>query len=71
MSACVTLLASAQTSSDDSLDAFMSSIKSGTVHDKTRRAKLKIQKIELKKEQSRLMKLINIARPATLPEIKR
>ncbi|XP_072030192.1 kanadaptin-like [Amphiura filiformis] len=62
---------SEQASGDDSLEAFMSSIKSGTAMDKSKRAKLKIHKIELRKEQAKLLKLINIARPAALPQIKR
>ena len=68
---CFQPTANDQSASDDSLEAFMSSIKSGTVMDKTKRAKLKIRKIELRKDQARLMKLINIAKPAALPEIKR
>ncbi|XP_033627027.1 kanadaptin-like [Asterias rubens] len=56
---------------DDSLDAFMAGIKSGKTMDKTWRAKLKLQLIELRKEQSRLVRLVNIAKPTSMPALKK
>ena len=50
----------------DALDAFMSAIKSGTMDTKTRLT-LKRRLFEQRKEEQRLQKLVNIARPATLP----
>ncbi|XP_064601680.1 kanadaptin-like [Liolophura sinensis] len=53
----------------DALDAYMLSIKSGAMDTKTK-MKLKCRQLELKKEELRLRKLINIAKPASLPELK-
>ncbi|XP_041350933.1 kanadaptin-like isoform X2 [Gigantopelta aegis] len=55
---------------EDALDAYMSAIKCGVMDTKTRMS-LKRQLIELKKEEIRLRRLVNIAKPATLPEIIR
>lgn len=54
----------------DALDAYMLSIKSGAMDTKTK-MKLKCRQLELKKEELRLRKLINIAKPASLPELKK
>ncbi|XP_022090980.1 kanadaptin-like [Acanthaster planci] len=56
---------------DDSLDAFMESIQGGKTLDKTWRAKLKLRLIELKKEQARLSRLVDIAKPATMPALQK
>ena len=53
----------------DALDAFMSSLDSSTL-DKTEIRKLKIELINLRKEEMQLLKLINIAKPANLPPLK-
>ncbi|XP_077138183.1 kanadaptin isoform X2 [Ranitomeya variabilis] len=60
----------AQTSTQDSLDAFMTEIKSGSSFDSVTRKKLHIQSLELKKEQQRLKSLIKIVQPTRLPELK-
>ncbi|XP_066451509.1 kanadaptin isoform X2 [Eleutherodactylus coqui] len=60
----------AQTSSQDSLDAFMTEIKSGASVDSVTRKKLHLQSLELKKEQQRLKSLIKIVQPTRLPELK-
>ncbi|XP_061172890.1 kanadaptin-like [Saccostrea echinata] len=53
----------------DALDAYMSAIKSGVMDTKTK-MKLKRQLLELRKEAQKLQKLINVAKPAALPELK-
>ncbi|XP_056419429.1 kanadaptin-like [Hyla sarda] len=60
----------AQTSTQDSLDAFMTEIKSGASLDNVTRKKLHLQSLELKKEQQRLKSLIKIVQPTKLPELK-
>lgn len=54
----------------DALDAYMSAIKSGAMDTKTK-MKLKRQLLELKKEEQKLQKIINVAKPAAMPELKR
>ncbi|KAJ8666909.1 hypothetical protein QAD02_008571 [Eretmocerus hayati] len=56
-------------SSEDALDAFMSSLGSSTF-DKTEMRRMKIDLINLRKEEMQLLKLINIAKPANLPPLK-
>ncbi|KAM3932149.1 kanadaptin [Leptodactylus fuscus] len=60
----------AQSSAQDSLDAFMTEIKSGASLDSVTRKKLHIQSLELKKEQQRLKSLIKIVQPTRLPELR-
>ncbi|XP_075719592.1 kanadaptin [Rhinoderma darwinii] len=60
----------AQTSAQDSLDAFMTEIKSGASLDSVTRKKLHLQSLELKKEQLRLKSLIKIVQPTRLPELR-
>ncbi|XP_040286581.1 kanadaptin [Bufo bufo] len=60
----------AQTSAQDSLDAFMTEMKSGAAIDSVTRKKLHLQSLELKKEQQRLKSLIKIVQPTKLPELK-
>lgn len=59
----------AETGAEDSLDAFMSSLKSQTLQDKAQRSKLRQQLATLLQERSRLAKLANIAKPAGLPPL--
>ncbi|XP_075451512.1 kanadaptin isoform X4 [Ascaphus truei] len=59
----------AQTSAQDSLDAFMTEIKSSSSLDGVTRSKLHLQSFELKKEQQRLKALIKIVQPTKLPEL--
>lgn len=54
----------------DALDAYMSAIKSGVMDTKTK-MKLKRRLMELKQEELKLKKLVNIAKPADMPELKR
>lgn len=63
---------SAKLESDDidALDAYMTAIKSGAMDTKTR-MKIKRQIFDLRKEQQRLQKLVNIAKPASMPELKK
>lgn len=51
----------------DSLDNFMSSL--GTSLDKTARTQLRRKIFDLKKERQRLVKLVNITKPANLPPV--
>ncbi|KAF1619958.1 Kanadaptin, partial [Eudyptes chrysolophus] len=54
----------------DSLDEFMTEIKSGCTLDSVARKKLHLRLFELKKEQQRLKGLIKLVKPAELPELK-
>ena len=56
---------------DDDLDSYMANLKSsGGNFDKGAISKLRLKVSELRKESQRLEKLINIARPTPLPELK-
>ncbi|XP_030050440.1 kanadaptin [Microcaecilia unicolor] len=59
-----------QSAAQDSLDAFMTEIKSGTSLDGVSRKKLHLKSFELKKEQQRLKGLIKIVKPTELPFLK-
>ncbi|XP_050804482.1 kanadaptin isoform X4 [Gopherus flavomarginatus] len=59
-----------QPASQDSLDEFMTEIKSGCSLDSVMRKKLHLRSFELRKEQQRLKGLIKIVKPAELPELK-
>ena len=52
----------------DALDAFMASIKKGGMDTKTKMA-LKKEMFELRTEQQKLIKLVNIAKPPNLPPL--
>ncbi|NWR70989.1 NADAP protein, partial [Centropus unirufus] len=54
----------------DSLDEFMTEIKSGCTLDSVARKKLHLRSFELKKEQQRLKALIKLVKPTELPELK-
>uniref|UniRef100_A0A670Y787 Solute carrier family 4 member 1 adaptor protein n=2 Tax=Pseudonaja textilis TaxID=8673 RepID=A0A670Y787_PSETE len=54
----------------DSLDEFMTEIKSGCSVDSVTRKKLHLRTFELRKEQQRLKGLIKIVTPASMPELK-
>lgn len=56
-------------SSEDDLDNYMSSLQSGFI-DKKMQSKLQIQLNQLHQEQSRLQKLVDIARPVNLPALE-
>ncbi|XP_037384204.1 kanadaptin [Talpa occidentalis] len=60
-----------ESSSQDSLDAFMSEMKSGCALDGVSRKKLHLRTFELRKEQQRLKGLIKIVKPAEIPELKK
>ncbi|XP_067420886.1 kanadaptin [Emydura macquarii macquarii] len=62
--------AQSQLASQDSLDEFMTEIKSGYSLDSITRKKLHLRTFELRKEQQRLKGLIKIVKPAELPELK-
>ncbi|XP_011279590.3 kanadaptin [Felis catus] len=57
--------------SQDSLDAFMSEMKSGSALDGVSRKKLHLRTFELRKELQRLKGLIKIVKPAEIPELKK
>ncbi|NXK91601.1 NADAP protein, partial [Formicarius rufipectus] len=59
-----------QPAAQDSLDEFMTEIKSGSTLDSVARKKLHLRSFELKKEQQRLKGLIKLVKPAELPELK-
>ncbi|NXL85424.1 NADAP protein, partial [Alectura lathami] len=59
-----------QPAAQDSLDEFMTEIKSGCTLDSVARKKLHLRSFELKKEQQRLKRLIKLVKPAELPELK-
>lgn len=60
-----------ESASQDSLDAFMSEIKSGSALDGVSRKKLHLRTFELRKEQQRLKGLIKIVKPVEIPELKK
>ncbi|XP_068928202.1 kanadaptin isoform X2 [Petaurus breviceps papuanus] len=55
----------------DSLDAFMTEIKSGNTLDGVSRKKLHLRTFELRKEQQRLKGLIKLVKPTEMPELKK
>lgn len=55
-------------SNEDSLDAFMSSLNSFTLS-KSDMTKMKVELQNLRKEEEKLIKLINLAKPANLPPL--
>ena len=57
-------------SASGDLDSYLSELKKGAQVDKETVTKLKVRIAELSKEKERLVKLINIARPAHMPELK-
>lgn len=57
-----------ETSNEDALDAFMSSLNSN-VYDKASVRKMKLELQSLRKEEESLMKLVNMTRPANLPSL--
>ncbi|XP_040523659.1 kanadaptin isoform X1 [Gallus gallus] len=59
-----------QPAAQDSLDEFMTEIKSGSTLDSVTRKKLHLRSFELKKEQQRLKGLIKLVKPTELPELK-
>ncbi|XP_005400568.1 PREDICTED: kanadaptin isoform X2 [Chinchilla lanigera] len=60
-----------ESASQDSLDVFMSEIKSGNALDGVSRKKLHLRTFELRKELQRLKGLIKIVKPAEIPELKK
>lgn len=59
----------ADDSKEDALDAFMSSLDTSTLG-KVEIRKIKMDLQNLRKEETQLLKLINIAKPANLPPLK-
>merc|ERR1719383_874757 len=57
-------------SENNDLDSYLAELKRGAQVDKETIQKLKMKVVTLNQEQERLMKLINIARPASMPELK-
>lgn len=58
-----------ESSDEDALDAFMSNLKS-VVFNKSEIIKMKLDLQALRKEETRLINLVNIAKPANLPPLK-
>ncbi|XP_065346068.1 kanadaptin [Cloeon dipterum] len=63
-------LISTQKAEQDELDAFMSTLSKDTTQDKIKRRAAKTQLLRLQQDEKRLVRLANIARPASLPELK-
>ncbi|NWI93955.1 NADAP protein, partial [Pitta sordida] len=63
-------LVQSRSAPQDSLDEFMTEIKSGCTLDSVARKKLHLRSFELRKEQQRLKGLIKLVKPAELPELK-
>ena len=57
-----------ENSNEDALDAFMSSL-SATSLNKADIKKIKIELINLRKEEERLLRLVNMTKPASLPSL--
>ncbi|XP_062863345.1 kanadaptin isoform X2 [Trichomycterus rosablanca] len=62
--------AGSSSSTEDSLDAFMSSVRGQAAMDGVQRKKLHLHLSELKKEQERLKNLIELTRPTQLPSLQ-
>lgn len=60
--------AKAKESSEDSLDAFMSSLSTSTLS-KSDVTKMKVELQNLRREEMKLVKLINLTKPANLPPL--
>ncbi|CAL8271653.1 unnamed protein product [Merluccius merluccius] len=58
------------TSTEDSLDAFMSAVRSEAAMDAVERRKLHVHVADLRKEVQRLQKLVELTRPAQLPSLQ-
>ncbi|XP_046422207.1 kanadaptin [Neodiprion fabricii] len=58
-----------ESSDEDALDAFMSNLKTVALN-KSEIVKMKIELQTLRKEENRLINLVNIAKPANLPPLK-
>ncbi|XP_037073225.1 kanadaptin-like [Pollicipes pollicipes] len=54
----------------DELDAFMSSLSRGGIGDRQERRRLKTQLTQLRAEEGRLCRLVNLARPASMPPLR-
>ena len=59
-----------QRSDNNDLDSYLAELRQGAQVDKETIQKLKMKVMRLSQEQERLTKLINIARPASMPELK-
>ena len=57
-------------SNEDALDEFMSKLKSTAILNKSDITNLKVQLVKLRKEETQLLKLIEISKPANLPALK-
>lgn len=55
---------------EDALDAYMTAIKAGVMDTKTRLT-LKRELLTLRTEEQRLRRMVNLAKPAVLPELKK
>lgn len=69
----VVLIPSSEGSSaatEDPLDAFMSCVRSQAAVDVVQRKKLHLHMTELKKEEQRLQRLIDLTRPTQLPSLQ-
>lgn len=62
-------VAEVESSDEDALDAFMSTLKSA-LPNKSEIIKMKFELQTLRKEEMRLIKLVNIAKPANLPPLE-
>ncbi|XP_066559261.1 kanadaptin isoform X2 [Amia ocellicauda] len=60
----------AQASSEDPLEVFMSAVRSGSELDSVARRKLHVRMSELRKEEQRLRRLVEITRPTQLPSLQ-
>uniref|UniRef100_A0A1A7WEG5 Solute carrier family 4 (Anion exchanger), member 1, adaptor protein n=2 Tax=Iconisemion striatum TaxID=60296 RepID=A0A1A7WEG5_9TELE len=60
---------SSSSSTEDSLDAFMTAVKSEASMDAVERRKLHVHVADLRKEAQRLRKLVDLTRPAQMPSL--
>lgn len=56
-------------STEDSLDAFMTAVKSEAAMDAVERRKLHLHVADLRKEAQKLRKLVDLTRPAQMPSL--
>lgn len=55
---------------EDSLEAYMAAITKANEVDKTKKSRLRLELSNLHKEKQKLVKLVNLARPTSLPPLE-
>lgn len=64
------LLASSSSSAQDSLDAFMTAVRSEEAMDAVERRKLHVHVADLRRDAQRLRRLVELTRPVEMPSLR-